>query len=576
MQPCHERYIVHRKLSVDLHSHLMPLHKNIELKYFYVRVFDRLPLNSVQPEYWNCILTNQYQDRLTVLQQNTNQSVLRGICHGIEREGLRVTSAARLAQTAHPEALGKALTHPYITTDYSEALLEFITPVYSRIDDTLSFLEQLHSYTCQNMTDEHLWASSMPAYLEGDDNIPIAYYGDSNIGKMKYVYREGLAHRYGKSMQTIAGIHYNFSLPTGLWSFLPELANKTSHERQSSGYLGLIRNFRRYSWLLMYLFGASPAVSKSFLPNNEDHGLQTFDDDTLYLPYATSLRMSDLGYTNNAQSSLNICYNTLDNYVESLTEAIKTPYKPYETIGLKKNDRYLQLNTNLLQIENEYYSTIRPKRIARSGEKPVTALRNEGVEYIEVRCLDINPFEPLGLNSTDAHFQDVFLTYCALQNHDTIDELESRELEENFNKVVIEGRHPDLTLNQKQQPITLQKWGSELLREMEPVAKMLDGANDTSQFSLSVQVQQQKLDTPALTPSAQVLAAMKDQKTSYIDLIYSLSREHSNYFRQQVMEEERQTYFQQVAERSRVDQHLRELEDKKEFETFLAEYFAAD
>ena len=521
-------------------------------------------------------MTSQYQDHLKLLQHNANQQVLRGICHGIEREGLRVTANARLAQTAHPETLGKALTHPYITTDYSEALLEFITPVHCRIDDTLTFLEQLHTYTCQNVDGEYLWAGSMPAYLEGDENIPIARYGDSNIGKMKYVYREGLAHRYGKSMQTIAGIHYNFSLPTEFWGFLPNPDQKSDDERQSEGYLALIRNFRRYSWILMYLFGASPVISRSFLQSDDTFGLQEFDEDTLYSPYATSLRMSDLGYTNNAQSSLNICYNTLDYYVDSLSEAIKTPYAPYEDIGLKKDGKYLQLNTNLLQIENEYYSTIRPKRIARSGEKPITALRHQGIEYIEVRCLDINPFEPLGLSSTDAHFQDIFLVYCTLHNHQSIGENECKELEDNFNKVVTEGRLPGLTLQRNQQEISLQQWGNELLSDMMPVAEMLDNANETDQFTRSLVAQQKKLDNSDLTPSAQVLAAMKDRNQGYIDLVMSLSKEHSEHFQKTSLESERKAYFQQVTERSKVDQQAREADDHQTFDEFLTEYFAAD
>ena len=523
-------------------------------------------------------MTSQYQDHLTHLKHHANPHMLRGICHGIEREGLRVTPAARLAQTSHPEALGKALTHPYITTDYSEALLEFITPVHCRIDDTLAFLEELHVFTCLNLNGESIWAGSMPSYLEGDSKIPIARYGDSNIGRMKSVYREGLAHRYGKAMQTIAGIHYNFSLPEEFWNCLSE---KRSNEplgshRQSSGYLALIRNFRRYSWLLMYLFGASPAISKSFLPEEATLSLDEFDKDTLYSPYATSLRMSDLGYTNNAQSSLNICYNTLDNYVESLSGAIKTPYQPYEEIGLKRGDQYLQLNTNLLQIENEYYSTIRPKRVARSGEKPITALRQHGVEYIEVRCLDINPFEPLGISSVDAHFQDVFLVYCALQSHDDIDAAECQEVESNFNRVVTEGRRPGLCLQKRGGDISLMQWAGQLLGDMQSVAVMLDQANNTRSFSDSVEAQLAKLHDVTLTPSAQVLAAMKERNLGYIDLVQSLSETHSESFRQKGLNGERYSYFWQVAEQSRADQKRKESEDETPFDRFLTEYFAAE
>ncbi len=511
-----------------------------------------------------------------MLQQPVSQHVLRGICHGIEREGLRVNASAQLAQTSHPEALGRALTHPYITTDYSEALLEFITPVYSRIDDTLSFLQQLHSYTCQNIGDEYLWAGSMPARLDGDENIPIARYGSSNIGQMKSVYREGLAHRYGKAMQTIAGIHYNFSLPGDFWDLLPAHAEEENSDRASAGYLALIRNFRRYAWLLMYLFGASPAISRSFLPDDNTYGLTEKGEDTLYSPYATSLRMSDLGYTNNAQSSLNICYNTLEQYVESLTQAIRTPFEAYEKIGLKKDGKYLQLNTNLLQIENEYYSTIRPKRIARSGEKPVTALRHHGVEYIEVRCLDINPFEPLGLNSSDAHFQDVFLVYCALQSHAAIDQQECDEIEANFTKAVSEGRRPGLELKHRNQAKNLQHWGREIVEDMLPVARLLDQSNETNQFSQSLNLQLEKLKNPDLTPSAQVLAAMKERNMEYLELILSLSREHSEFFSNSPLSEERLAYFRQVAKRSATDQQQRESEEQTAFDEFLQAYFAAD
>lgn len=524
-------------------------------------------------------MTTQYQGYLKLLQQAEHQHVLRGICHGIEREGLRITSESRLSQKTHPEALGKALTHPYITTDYSEALLEFITPVHSRIEDTLRFLSELHQYNNHYSGNELLWAGSMPPILEGDEQIPIAQYGHSNIGQMKSVYREGLAHRYGKAMQTIAGIHYNFSLPEKFW----ELRLDSSHSSRdlqsfrSEGYLSLIRNFRRYSWLLMYLFGASPAASKSFFPKTDGNfGLESLGSDTLYSPYGTSLRMSDFGYTNNAQSNLNICYNTLEEYVDSLTNAIHTPYQPYEHIGLKQEGKYLQLNTNLLQIENEYYSTMRPKRIARSGEKPITALRRQGIEYVEVRCLDINPFEPLGLSQLDAHFQDVFLVYCALKGDSVLTAGECREVEDNFSTVVSEGRKPELMLTHNQQPVSLKLWGTQLLDYMLPVAAQLDQTNETHLFTDSVKAQQSKVDDVALTPSAQVMAAMERQTMGYVDLVQSLSRQHSEYFHQQLLSPERLAYFQQVAQRSRVDQQAREAREEKTFDEFLVDYFTSE
>lgn len=353
--------------------------------------------------------------RLTLLGEHSNLSLLEKCLHGIERECLRVTGEGRLAQTPHPEALGAALTNEQITTDYSESLLEFITPALANPADTLESLEKIHRFAYSKLGSEYIWSPSMPCPLPAEADIPIAYYGTSNIGKLKYVYRQGLALRYGKTMQCIAGIHYNFSLPEAIWPVLKQDAKFEGDDRdfQSESYIGLIRNFRRYSWLLMYLFGASPALDASFL-RGRSHQLEQFDADTLYLPYATSLRMSDLGYQSNAQADLTPCYNDLLTYTDSLRRAVATPYAPYVEIGTHKDGEWIQLNTNVLQIENEYYSTIRPKRVTYSGERPIQALVARGVQYVEVRCLDINPFLPVGIDLEQSRFIDAFILYLSL------------------------------------------------------------------------------------------------------------------------------------------------------------------
>ncbi len=223
--------------------------------------------------------------RLALLGKREHLSLLEQCLHGIERECLRVTNEGRLAQTPHPEALGAALTNEQITTDYSESLLEFITPALPNPADTLSNLDKIHRFAYSKLGSEYLWSPSMPCPLPAEEDIPIAYYGTSNIGQLKYVYRKGLALRYGKTMQCIAGIHYNFSLPEQLWPLLKETEGfvGTDRDYQSTAYIALIRNFRRYSWLLMYLFGASPALDAGFL-RGRSHQLEVLDADTLYLP----------------------------------------------------------------------------------------------------------------------------------------------------------------------------------------------------------------------------------------------------------------------------------------------------
>ncbi|MDO6565009.1 glutamate--cysteine ligase [Amphritea sp. 1_MG-2023] len=500
---------------------------------------------------------------------------LDGILHGIEKEGLRVDSQGSISQKGHPASLGSALTHSNITTDYSEALLEFITPALPKAADALQFLQQLHCYTYQHLGDEELWDASMPCQIDSEDAIQIARFGDSNVGHLKYIYRVGLQYRYGKMMQTIAGIHYNFSLPETLWPVLRELqgSQKDLQAFRSDSYFTLIRNFRRSSWLLLYLFGASPALSSSFMQNRE-HDLEQWDKDTLYRPYATSLRMSDLGYSNKAQSALNICFNHLDSYIQSLTQAINTTYPPYENLGVKTPQGYRQLNSNILQIENEYYSDIRPKRVALSGEKPVHALLERGVEYIEVRNTDINPLLPVGIDQQQADFLDAFLVTCLLSDPRDIDAHECELINRNNSLVVNRGREPGLMLTKDNQSISVPEWGQLILTDIEKTAQLLDQVAGDSRYSAAVAAQQAKLDDPHLTPSAQILQQMKSTGLGYQAFILQQSRQHRDTISRIGLETEQQLHFDSLSLSSTAEQQQIEASDTTDFDTYLANYLA--
>ncbi len=531
------------------------------------------------------ILSASFFHRIKNLSLEGNRACLQNMLHGIEKESLRVTPTLRLSQQPHPQGLGSALTHPYITTDYSEALLEFVTPVYNNPDDALHMLTELHCETLHKMPNgEFIWNTSMPAVLEGDAHIPVANYGTSNTGYMKHVYRLGLSHRYGKAMQTIAGIHYNVSLPETFWGIIRQAdegidgygSALSAQDYQSACYFAMIRNFRRYAWLLSYLFGASPAVDSSFLTGNTRHGLEQLDEDTWYAPWATSLRMSDLGYTSDAQTSLHICYNTLDEYTESLWRAIHTPYPAYEKVGVKDSDgNYLQLNTNLLQIENEYYSIVRPKRVIRSGEKPIMALKERGVEYIEVRCLDINPLLPLGIDGAQSRFLDIFLLYCALQESPDITPLEYQAIAQNFDRSVREGRRPGLELIDGANTRTLVAWGQELCEQLQPVADLLDQEHGTSLYSAALKQEQAKLADVSLTPSAIILAKLQAGE-SFREFSANCSRQHSAQLKNTSMDANRQAYFDEVAATSLRTQALKERSDTMDFSTFLQDYFSSE
>ncbi|MGS0740716.1 glutamate--cysteine ligase [Glaciimonas sp. GG7] len=521
-------------------------------------------------------MTDYYTRRLALLGQQQHRALLGKGLRGIERETLRVNPDGKLALTPHPRALGAALTQPQITTDYSESLLEFITPPENDVATVMTELDVIHRFVYAQLGDEMLWSDSMPCELPAEEQIPIGYYGTSHIGMLKHVYRRGLALRYGKRMQCIAGIHYNFSLADGIWPVLQQDVGDTGTAKafQSDGYIALIRNFRRYSWLLMYLFGASPALSANFLDGRE-HLLETFDGDTLYLPYATSLRMSDLGYQSKAQENLTPHYNNLDSYIKSLSQAVSQSYPPYAEIGTHRDGEWIQINTNILQIENEYYSTIRPKRVINSGERPIQALAARGVQYIEVRCMDIDPFEPTGISLETGRFLDAFLHFCALDDSPCTTGEESLENAENFAKAVKEGRRPGLELQRNGVPVTLQAWGIDLLEKITSAATLLDVQRDDTQHGDALEQQRRKLLAPELTPSARVLATMREQKETFAAFALRQSQLHAKAFRAKPPSPEESAYFTEMAAKSLEEQAQIELTQTCDFDTFVAAYHAA-
>ena len=513
------------------------------------------------------------QQRLQLISSPANLALLGKGLRGIERETLRVDSKGQLKLTPHPPALGSALTNPLITTDYSESLLEFITPAEPDIAIALQKLDDIHRFTYTKFGDEMLWNQSMPCQLPEEKDIPIAWYGTSHIGMIKHVYRRGLALRYGKSMQCIAGIHYNYSLSEDLWKLLKADANDTRSDMdfQSESYIGLIRNFHRYSWLLMYLFGASPALSTNFL-RGRGHNLEKLSEDTLYLPYATSLRMSDLGYQNNVQDGLVPPYNTLMEYMRSLSLAVRKPHAPYEQLGVKKDGEWVQINSNVLQIENEFYATIRPKRVIKSGERPVEALCSRGVQYIEVRCMDVDPFEPLGINLSTARFLDAFLLYCALEESPNTNQVEGEENLANFAKTVKFGRQPDLQLQRHDEMISLQKWGLELIEKIQVMAEVLDQQACHQQHTESLALQTAKLRDPSLTPSARVLERIRAANHSYAEFALQQSLSMASHFRQQPPASAVTEYFDKLAADSLHEQQQMEQNQSGSFDEFIEDY----
>ncbi len=486
---------------------------------------------------------------------------LKGIRRGIEKESLRSLATGKLALTPHPAALGSALTHPHITTDFSESQVELITGVHADPQECLRELTEIHQATYRAIGDEMLWVSSMPCGLPTDETIPIGRYGSSNVGRAKSVYRMGLGHRYGRRMQTISGIHYNWSMP----------------DVSSEAYFALIRNFRRNAFLLLYLFGASPAVCASFVEGRQ-HELQSLNEWTRYMPHATSLRMGRLGYQSDAQSALAVSYNSLDGYGASLQKALTEPYPAYEAVGIiNPGGDYNQLGTTLLQIENEFYSTIRPKRVIFPGERPLHALRERGVEYLEVRLMDLDPFVPVGIEASTMRFLDVFLLHCLVSDSPPDTPQEIAALGRNQQKTATRGREPGLLIERGGRELPLVECGLRIVEECAPLAAALDAAHGTHDYSAALARATAVLNNPDLAPSARVLAAMRaEHDNSFV----AFSRARSEQTRAELLalpwSQALAERFDALARQSVEEQRRIEAADTMPFEIYRQQYLSPE
>jgi glutamate--cysteine ligase len=523
-------------------------------------------------------LDRTFERRLSGLVNHRAAASLHGGLKGLEKESLRVTPRGRIAATPHPRALGSALTNEHITTDYSEALLELVTPAFPETWELTQYLCDLHQFVYRHMGDELLWATSMPCAIDGEESIPIAQYGSSNVGTMKTVYRRGLGLRYGRVMQAISGVHFNYSFPEHSWPVLAELfrSHDSGQAFRSDAYFALLRNYRRHGWIVLYLFGNSPALCPSFLQGRKVDWLEEFVPGSIYAPYATSLRMSDLGYRNKSQAGMNVSVNTLDHYIRDLTQAITTPHPEYQKLGVKVAGEYRQLNANLLQIENEYYSFIRPKRVTRSGERPTKALRRGGVQYVEMRSLDVSPFDPVGVNQNKLRFLEAFAVFCVLRESQPIEASEQAELDGNSALVAREGRRPGLRLRHEGRDVSLRDWALEIVDSMRGVCDLMDDGDQQRPYSTALEVQAAKIHDLSLTPAARTLHEMRTNEESFFHFALRMSAAHRSYFLDLYSpNESRQEDFAQAAEASLDEQARIEATDHVSFEEYLARYFAA-
>ncbi len=506
---------------------------------------------------------------LKIFSEGDNYRLFNESMHGLERECLRMDYEGRISQKAHPAALGSALKNPLITTDFSEAQLELISPPRSTEGATAEYLNNVHIFMAQRLDKEFFWPFSMPCLLpKNPAQIPLANYGNSFEGKRKTKYRLGLSHRYGRKMQTISGTHYNFSFSKSFWEFLHQkIAPKSNIQNFiSEQYLHIVRNFLRYSWLNTYLFGAAPVIDESYLEHKpififrKPKYLKKLDSKSYYGEYACSFRMSELGYYSKVQTQHAVSFNNLKEYIADLTKAISTPEPKYK--------KFPGINNNILQIEAEHYSRIRPKQVLQTKlvalgtkETPLEALKARGILYVEARAIDINPYSPIGLDIDQLEFLHTFLVYCLFKPSPRIEECEHCHITGNQNNVSIYGRKPGLTLIKDCKELDMKTWGREIIEEMIPIAKLLNKNSKDKNHQNSLLAQLEKLENPYLTPSARIIAKLQKHKQSFLEYGLELAKSHCHHFKKQKLNKEIESEFEGIATKSIVAQKNQEMID---------------
>lgn len=441
---------------------------------------------------------------------------------GVERESLRVTSQGDLALTEHPLVFGNKLENAEVTTDFSESQLELITPPFSSVEETHGYLAKLQLKVEKELKGEYMWPLSMPPRLPDDEKIPIAHFDGSQAGREKELYRMGLASRYGRKMQMISGIHFNFSFGEHLLDTLYEQfgEGKQKQDFTDDVYFATARNFLKFRWMLIYLFGASPSIDSTYYPVVYQDLKQVrqccpecCDPIGSYEQYATSLRVSRFGYNNAVHGRYSVSYNSRKDYIQGIRKLMATKSKKFSEMGLFHDGKQIQLNTNILQRESEFYSSIRLKQVTQNGETQMEALERRGVKYAEVRILDLDPFEKEGIGLNEMRFLQVFMLYCLFEQSDFIREDELEQMNKNHHLVALAGRKRNLRLYRYGSGrIRIKEWSRNIFNNLYRIAEWMDTEQGDRRYQECTEQEFKKVLDPSLLPSSRIFREIKNNK----------------------------------------------------------------
>ena len=374
------------------------------------------------------------------------ESLLTSGNFGLEKENVRVDKDGKLALTPHPKEFGDKLKNPYITIDFSESQLEMITPSFDSIEKAYTFLENIHDIVSTSLEKEYLWPQSIPPILPNEEHIPIGDFHGEN-GESYKKYREHLAEKYGKKFHLLSGIHYNFSFSD---EFLEKLYNEVydgaNFEDLKSfknyTYLKIARNYLRYGWFIIYLLGASSPIHETYKKECIEK-MSPLQDDSYYFEHTLSFRNGVCGYKNAGE--IYVSHKSLSDYVSDINRLV---------------------DKNILHGAKEYYSPIRLK--SKNKTKILDSLEKDGVEYLELRSIDLNPFSRIGVDISDLEFVHLFIVYLLLkEENNEFEKTDYKRSIRNQELLATQGRDKELLLNKCENTlITARNWAEEILDEM--------------------------------------------------------------------------------------------------------------
>ncbi|MHA0857261.1 bifunctional glutamate--cysteine ligase GshA/glutathione synthetase GshB [Paenibacillus sp. CMAA1364] len=411
-----------------------------------------------------------------------NHDLLKGQ-FGLEKENVRVDRKGRLALTPHPKAFGNKMENPYIQTDFSESQIEMITPALGSIDEMYQFMEALQDIVTLELKDEYLWPSSNPPKLPEDHEIPIAKMNDP----IEDNYRSELADKYGRKRQLLSGIHYNFSFDEGFLRKLHVLKGEQEgfKEFKDGLYFKVARNLLRYRWFLIYLTGASPVFDKTYIDRCVDLG-EPLDRDSFYFPNMNSLRNSPCGYRN--EKSLYVSFHSMEDYVQDLNELIQSE--------------------KLLSVK-EFYSPVRVKTAI--GDDPLQELKEDGVAYLELRFIDLNPLYKIGISKDKMKFIHLFILFMLLKNDETFSVEDQKIADMNHDQLITEGITGRLH-DQVDKSTTMQEKALACIEEMQEIVRLLMPKNE--EFLHILNDEKEKISHPELNYAS--ILKSKIQESSYL------------------------------------------------------------